>query len=287
MLQLIVMFFIFIGKTFMAKYAIGDIQGCYYTFIQLLNQINFNPSKDTLYLVGDILNRGPYSLKMLNWLYENQDNVISVLGNHELHLLARYYNLVSSNPNDTLDEILNCTMIKQFIEYLSSLPLVHFTDEFTICHAGVHPHLTKSILIEYNDIFSSQLQNSHNQPLWLLDIYNNHQLPWQASLSVKEKLNFVVNSLTRMRYLHKDDLSLEYSFKGELNTAPDHLIPWFKAYKQNLNQPKIIFGHWSSLGLNYHSNSIAIDTGCVWGRALTALNLTDFTITQARLNTIS
>lgn len=264
----------------MSNYAIGDIQGCYATFIHLLQSIDFNPGKDTLYLVGDTINRGPQSLNMLNWLYRNQTSVISVLGNHEIHLIARHYKLVSPGKGDTLADTLVANNIKQLIGYIKSLPLIYFDDKFTLCHAGVHPALDKNTLIKYNDIFAYYLQ--HNQPNYIAELYNNQISRWDSNLSVTDKVKFLVNSLTRMRYLSSLDLSLNYELKEIITPLPKDLIPWFQV-KPLEPLATIVCGHWSHMGLSFQDNCIFIDSGCGWGNSLSALNLDDLTtITQVR-----
>jgi len=263
----------------MAKYAIGDIQGCYNPFMELLSRISFNPSKDILYLVGDLVNRGPESLKVLEWVYEHQDSVITVLGNHDFYLLARYNNLISPVADDTIDDILHSKNATKLIDWLRRAPVVFHDADYILVHAGIYPILDFNQVLAINHAISNHLQAKDYAEL-LLNLFNGKSHIWSNTLNLSQQMNFVINSCTRIRYLNTLDLSIDYKFKGALAKQPSELIPWFKAdFNPTINK-KIIFGHWAALGFWHDDKVISLDTGCVWGRKLTAINLENFEITQ-------
>lgn len=263
----------------MARYAIGDIQGCYRQLTQLLNKIDFNPSKDILYLVGDLVNRGPQSLDVIKWIYKNQDSVISVLGNHDIYLLARYFNIVKPDSDDTLGQLLKDKNINKYMDWLRTLSIVYHDSDYIITHAGVYPQMNFNDLLSCNHAISNHLQSSRCRS-FLLDIYGNKPNSWNIEYDLFKKMKFTINACTRMRFLNTKDLSLDYKYKGEINNAPKDLTPWFNVeFDKSITKP-IIFGHWAALGLKQTEQFSAIDTGCAWGRKLTALNLENQEITQ-------
>ena len=256
----------------MAKYAIGDIQGCYTKFTELLSKINFNPSKDTLYLVGDLVNRGPQSLQVLQWVYDNQDSINLVLGNHDIFLLGRYSKVVALNPEETIGEILNSPNATKLIDYLRNCPLIFEDDKHIMVHAGIYPKINFHTLSNLNNNISTCLKSKH-YARFIEKIYGNKPNVWNENLSLIKQMRFVVNTTTRMRFLDTTTFALDYKYKGEVDNHPQNLIPWFKIPKDSSVNKKIIFGHWAALGFYQDDNFVALDTGCVWGRKLTAFNL--------------
>jgi bis(5'-nucleosyl)-tetraphosphatase (symmetrical) len=142
----------------MARYAIGDIQGCYKQFMEILDLIDFNPSHDVLYLVGDLVNRGPQSLEVLKWVYKNQDSVINVLGNHDIYLLARYNHLVKPDDEDTLGDVIRDKNIHKYINWLRSCPLIYHDNQIILVHAGVYPRMDFNDLLHINHSISNHLK---------------------------------------------------------------------------------------------------------------------------------
>jgi len=264
----------------MARYAIGDIQGCYTSLMKLLAKIDFNPGRDTVYLVGDLVNRGPQSLEVLQWAYKYQDSIISVLGNHDIYLLARYANIRTMSDDDTLNDVLNDVHASLLMAWLRSCPLIHVEQDYLFVHAGIYPKLDLHHLLLLNHQISQQLQ-SPNYAQFIDSIYGNKPNKWSAELSTVKQHKFVINACTRMRYLQLPDYELDYSCKiGDINNCPQQLIPWFKVdFHSTINKP-IIFGHWAALGLLVHENYICLDSGCVWGGKLSALNLDNREIIQ-------
>jgi len=263
----------------MARYAIGDVQGCFSQLIQLVDKIGFNPGVDVLYFVGDLVNRGPESYKVLKWIYKNQDNVICVLGNHDIYLLGRYANVLKPDPDETIGEILHAKDSDKLIDYLRRQPLVFHDSNFILSHAGVYPKINFNTLIHLNSIIGNCLQ-SNDYPFFIHKIFGNKPNFWSDDLDLIHKLKFVVNSSTRMRFLNTSDYSLDYKYKGELADKPAELTPWFNVeFDPSINKT-IIFGHWAALGFHQDKKVISLDTGCVWGNKLTAINLENFEIFQ-------
>ena len=263
----------------MARYAIGDIQGCYTTFIKLLAKIDFNPSYDTLYLVGDLVNRGKESLEVLQWAYKNKDNFISVLGNHDIYLLARYNNIRNADHDESISDILTDSNANQMIDWLRSCPLIYQDVDHIIVHAGIYPRIDFNHLVFLNHQISQHLQSTDYVD-FIDKIYGNKPNFWNHKLSLYKQMKFVVNACTRMRYLNTSDYSLDYRYKGEIANKSVDIVPWFNVNFHTTITKKIIFGHWASLGLYQNNKCIGIDTGCVWGRKLTALNLDTMEIIQ-------
>lgn len=263
----------------MSRYVIGDIQGCYDKFLELIFKINFNSGVDSIYLVGDLVNRGPKSLDVLKWVYKYKDSVTSVLGNHDIYLLGRFKGVLENTEYDTLSEVINNKSSSKLINHLRSFPLIINLDDYIIVHAGIYPKINFNILYEYNKLIHTNL-TSKNYSEFIKSVYSNKPKRWDASFNELKKMIFTINSCTRMRYLNADDFSLDFSYKGSIADKPESLIPWFKVEFDKSIDRKIIFGHWATLGLFHTPKYISIDTGCVWGRKLTAFNLDTFEITQ-------
>ena len=263
----------------MARYAIGDIQGCYTELCKLLDKINFNPSKDVLYLVGDLVNRGPESLKVLKWAYKNQDSIITVLGNHDIYLLARYNKLVAQDHDDTLSDLISNKDAGKLIDWVRSQPLIFHDNDYILAHAGIYPKLNFNSMLVLNHAVNNHLQ-SKDYPQFLEQVYGNKPNQWNDELDLIQKMKFFLNSCTRMRFLDSTTFALDYKYKSEISSKPENLIPWFKCEFDTSINKKIIFGHWAALGFYHDPKFISLDTGCVWGRKLTALNLENFEIFQ-------
>ena len=270
----------------MARYAIGDIQGCYTEFQQLLAKINFNRSVDQLYLVGDVINRGPDSLKVLQWICDHEDNIHLVLGNHDIYLMARFNNLFKSDHDDTLDDILTAPNATYLIDYLRRQPLIFQDNNYILVHAGIYPKIKFNTLYELSQEFSQELQHK-NYMKFLDKIFTNTPQYWDKKLSYIDKMIFLVNSTTRMRFLDQKTLHLDFEYKGDIFNHPQHVVPWFMVPFENNLQKKIVFGHWAALGFMHNAQVVAVDTGCVWGKCLTAFNLDTFDIYQVKAHTIT
>ena len=258
----------------MAVYAIGDLQGCYDAFRRLLDKINFSPEKDQLWLTGDLVNRGPDSLKTLRFIKNLEGAVTTVLGNHDLHLLALHFEAIPlSKESDCLKEILNAHDREPLMEWLRCKPLVHFSkhNNRILVHAGIHPQWTIEQAISYASEVEVLLKGDNCKQL-LTSMYGNSPHMWSERLKGIEKHRFIINTFTRMRMLKKNN-ELDFQYKGGSMEDVENLKPWFEVKKNYWKETLIVFGHWSALGLMVKPKFICLDTGYVWGRDLTAINL--------------
>lgn len=259
----------------MAVYAIGDIQGCDDEFAQLLGAINFSASRDTLWLVGDLVNRGPRSLAVLRRVRALGSSVISVLGNHDLHLLALA--LSPQEPvkaKDTLQEILGAPDRDELIEWLRHRPMLHHDAKlgYTMIHAGLPPQWDLSTAQSCARELETALRDERLCRELFAHMYGDQPDRWSDDLRGTDRLRFITNCLTRLRYCHADG-RLELKFKGEVKDAPRDLMPWFQVPNRRSRDARIIVGHWSALGYYDADGVLAIDTGCVWGEKLCAVRL--------------
>jgi bis(5'-nucleosyl)-tetraphosphatase (symmetrical) len=258
----------------MAVYAIGDLQGCYDPFRKLLDQLKFDPSNDTLWLTGDLVNRGPKSLKTIRFVKSLGESVITVLGNHDLHLLALAREAIDYSPRfDDLHKILHAPDLDELIAWLRTRPLAHYDESIDtlLVHAGTLPGWTIKQTLAHAAEVETELR-SNNDKKMLSKMYGNSPARWSADLSGYKRLRFIVNCLTRMRML-SDDRTLNFTHSGPPWRTRSKIVPWFHFEDTAWNDTRIVFGHWSALGLVVLPNLISIDTGCVWGRQLTAVQL--------------
>jgi len=257
----------------MATYAIGDVQGCYTELQLLLKQIQFDPLNDKLWLVGDLVNRGPGSLQVLRLVKSLGDSAITVLGNHDLHLLAVAAGMAELHRSDTLDEILNAPDRDELLTWLRHQRLLHVEDGYVLVHAGLLPQWGVNQAAELAHEVERALRGG-DYTTFLERMYGNTPHSWDDELSGYKRLRVITNAFTRMRICTLQG-EMEYKFKGELEKIPAGYLPWFDVPKRKNQQATIIFGHWSALGLKVTPNIIALDTGCLWGGPLTALRLGD------------
>jgi bis(5'-nucleosyl)-tetraphosphatase (symmetrical) len=258
----------------MARWAIGDVQGCCDELEQLLARIRFSNDRDRLWLVGDLVNRGPLSLKVLRLVRSLGANAISVLGNHDLHLLAVALAGEKLRKSDTLSEILAAPDRDALLEWLLLLPLAHFEPAHgdLLLHAGVLPQWSVALTLELAGAVQRALRDDPRA--LLAGMYGDRPDHWQASLAGAERLRLTINVLTRLRFCTADGY-VDFKHKGKPDSARPPWLPWFKAPGRASRDERIIFGHWSALGLHIERGVLALDTGCVWGGALTAVNLDD------------
>ncbi len=259
----------------MPTYAIGDIQGCYKSFKSLLSKIQFNPRYDRLWLAGDMINRGPDSLATMQFILEHQQQIQVVLGNHDLHFLAVAGNCQSIKSKDTFDDILNSTSKNTIVTWMKKQPLAYFSEDFNtlMVHAGLPFNWSLQEALNFSGEVSITLQSPQCENFFL-NMYDNLPDSWDNQLKNNERLRYITNALTRMRYCSKNG-RLELTSKQPPGKQPSHLVPWF-TLKNNQYKGKIVFGHWASLeGRSTNQNIIPLDTGCVWGGQLTAVRLDD------------
>jgi len=255
----------------MAIYAIGDIQGCYNEFRRLLDVVAFDPAKDQLWLAGDLVNRGPHSLETLRFVRALGDSALTVLGNHDLHLIATVVSLAKSGKKDTLGPILRAHDCEELIDWLRKQRLFHTDDNFCMLHAGLPPQWdleqTQAMAREAEEVIGGDDYQS-----FFRSMYGNKPVLWRDDLSKTERLRFAVNCFTRLRYCTLDG-ELDFHHKGPPGTQGANLLPWFAIPERKTAHLRIIFGHWSTLGFYQGHNVFGIDTGCLWGGQLTALML--------------
>lgn len=260
----------------MPTYLIGDIQGCDCAFGKLLEHICFSPSRDTLYLLGDLINRGPQSAEVLRRCVQLGDAVKPLLGNHDLHLLASAYGIRKPGKRDTLQSILQATDRDALLHWVSQQPLVRSLSSpqgqhLLMVHAGVLPQW------HHNDVLSlAQEVESHiNGPDlkdFLTEMYGNQPNQWDDSLKGADRLRVIVNALTRIRFCSPEGV-MDFESSESADKPPQGLIPWFTCPHRQTAQDIVAFGHWSTLGLRNEKNILALDTGCVWGGCLSALEI--------------
>jgi bis(5'-nucleosyl)-tetraphosphatase (symmetrical) len=262
----------------MAIYAVGDIQGCHTELVQLLEKIRFNPDSDKLWLVGDLVNRGSDSLQVLRLIKSLGDAAITVLGNHDLHLLAVAYGTGRLHRGDTLDEILNAPDREELLNWLRNQPLLHVEGNFVLVHAGLLPSWT----VEQAASLAGEVERAlrgNNYIEFFAHMYGNQPDTWNNGLSGYKRLRVITNAMTRMRICTNKG-AMEFDFKAEQQNIPPEYRPWFDIPDRASAGATVIFGHWSALGLMVKDNAIALDTGCLWGGPLTAIRLNDRKVIQ-------
>lgn len=260
----------------MSTYAIGDIQGSYEPLMRLLDTIHFEPTEDTLWLAGDLVNRGPDSLKVLRFLYSIRTSVISILGNHDLHLLAIAAGHRQQGRHDTLAEILIADDRDVLLSWLRSCKILHHDPalQFSMVHAGIPPQWNLAEARARAHELEAVL-HSDNSDEFLASMYGNQPDEWHATLSGQDRLRLITNYFTRMRFCSAEG-KLELKAKEGPEAAPEGFAPWFAYPERRTRNDKIIFGHWAALeGKSRTANVYALDTGCAWGGSLTALRLED------------
>lgn len=260
----------------MAHYIVGDIQGCYRGLRKLLKKVQFDASRDHLWAVGDLVARGDDSLSTLEFLYDMGDQFHTVLGNHDLHLIAIANGIRNAKPNDNLGPLMASPALPRLIDWLRQQPLARRIDKHTLLvHAGLYPQWSLKRCEKLSEKVSKRLRSDNHIEL-LQQMYGNHPTHWSPELSGMDQLRFVINACTRMRFLERDG-ALNFAAKESPTSAPTSIEPWFNIENSNLKpKQRVIFGHWAALnGLNSHSQYFGLDTGYVWGGALTALRLED------------
>lgn len=258
----------------MAVYAIGDVQGCYDPLRQLLDKIDFNPDKDKIWLTGDLVNRGPKSLKTVRFVRELGDAAVTVLGNHDLHLLALHYGAVrNGNRFSSLKKFLKASDADELCDWLRNRPLVHHSKKLNtlLVHAGTYPRWTVTkTLARAREVEKALRGDDYFNVLGKM--YGNTPNKWSGNLTGYKRLRFIINCLTRMRMITPDD-RLALNFSGSPFRARKGMLPWYEAETPSWRGTRIVFGHWSALGLVVLPDVVSLDTGCVWGRQLTAVRM--------------
>ena len=257
----------------MATYAIGDVQGCFKTLCALLDTINFDRKRDQLWFAGDLINRGPQSLDVLRFVKSLGHQALSVLGNHELHLLAITHGLRKPKPKDTLTEILEAPDRKKLLNWLHHLPLYHYNADlkFAMVHAGLPPQWTLDTVQKAASEVETLLRGPSASK------FLKHYFSTDAGATPKtkdkwERMAYSTNCLTRLRFCDKKG-HLHFAYKGPPGAQPEPYLPWFDCPSRLTADQSIVFGHWAALGPCSTPNVYPLDTGCVWGGPLTAMCL--------------
>jgi bis(5'-nucleosyl)-tetraphosphatase (symmetrical) len=255
----------------MANYAIGDVQGCFGELQLLLEKIAFNPALDRLYFVGDIVNRGPKSLETLRFIKNLGDSAVTVLGNHDLHLLAVACGASKTKRRDTFGDILAAPDREELLDWLRTRPLLHSGDKFYLIHAGLPPQWDMDTATRCAQEVEAVLREK-NGGGFFDHMYGDLPNQWSETLEGWPRIRFITNCFTRLRYCDRNGV-LDMKEKGGLGSQAAHLMPWFRVQGRRSEGATLIFGHWSTLGYHVENNCYCLDTGCLWGKDLTALRL--------------
>lgn len=258
----------------MPIYAIGDIQGCGDEFDALLEKLQFEPSRDRLWLVGDLVNRGPRSLDVLRKVRALGAAAITVLGNHDLHLLAVASGSSKRKRQDTLADVLRAPDRDELLHWLRHRPLLHFDAAlgFTMIHAGLPPQWDVATARQCAHDVEAALRDDAQCVQLFAHMYGDEPDRWSDDLAGHERLRFITNCFTRLRFCHNDG-RIALPYKGTVEQAPSGLLPWFRMPGRRSRGMRIVCGHWSALGFHDADGVLSIDTGCVWGNRLSAVRL--------------
>lgn len=257
----------------MATYAIGDVQGCMSSLTSLLDKIDFDASIDRLWFTGDLVNRGPDSVGVLRFVRSLGDSAIVVLGNHDLHLLAAASDRTILKRHDTLGEVLSADDSDSLLHWLRSRPLMHRDAAlgYTMVHAGLMPQWS---LVDAQS-FAREVEfvlRSDNYEEFFSHMYGDQPTHWDPASRGWERLRFITNVFTRMRFCDASGL-LNLREKGAPGEVAASLTPWFSVSNRTDSSETILFGHWSTLGFVTTNNVVCLDSGCLWGGQLTAMRL--------------
>ena len=261
----------------MATYAIGDIQGCFDTLRALLARCGFDPRADRAWLAGDLVNRGPRSLEVLRWARALGERAVCVLGNHDIHLLARWAGVSGPKPRDTLEPVLTASDAAELISWLRARPLVYREGDFAMVHAGLHPRWD----LDAAGALAAEVEAALRGDGWreVLAVDHGSAATWRPDLRGAERLRSVAEVLTRIRTCGDDGTPCS-AFSGPPEQAPPGCHPWYSHPLRGELGATVIFGHWAALGYRRLPGYVALDSGCVWGGALTAVRLDDGAVFQ-------
>jgi bis(5'-nucleosyl)-tetraphosphatase (symmetrical) len=255
----------------MANYLIGDVQGCDASLGRLLEKLDFSPSRDILYLLGDLVNRGPASAAVLRRLMKLEGAARCLLGNHDLHLLAVAQGVRPTRADDTLDEVLTAPDRAALLRWLRQQPLALFEHDCLMVHAGVLPTWSIQQTLDLAGEVQEALRGQGFAD-FLQHMYGSKPAQWHDGLTGADRTRVIVNALTRMRFCSADGV-MEFGAKEGKAVAPPSFMPWFDVPGRQTANTLVAFGHWSTLGLLQRGKLLALDTGCVWGGALSAVQL--------------
>jgi bis(5'-nucleosyl)-tetraphosphatase (symmetrical) len=262
----------------MATYAIGDIQGCFEALERLLDEIRFDCGHDRLWFVGDLVNRGPDSLAVIRFVKNLGEAAVTVLGNHDLHLVTVAAGFARVHRGDTIQDILDAPDRDDLLAWLRTRPLMHVDEGWAMVHAGLLPQWSVERALELAREVEGALQGADHVPL-LQGMYGNEPDVWDDALTGYDRLRVIINALTRLR-LCTPAGRMEFSHKSAPRHLPEGYLPWYAVPGRVSAGHPMVFGHWSTLGLHASDDVVALDSGCLWGNALSALRLHDRRIFQ-------
>jgi bis(5'-nucleosyl)-tetraphosphatase (symmetrical) len=257
----------------LSTYAIGDIQGCFAQFQRLLDKVDFDPAQDRLWLVGDLVNRGPDSLATLRFVRSLDEVAVVVLGNHDLHLLAVAEGYEKLKRSDTVHDVLDAPDRDELLAWLRTRPLMHCEAGWAMVHAGLLPQWSVARAMQLAAEVESVLRGPDYRR-FLSRMYGNEPDRWHDALAGIDRLRVIVNAMTRLRVCTVEGV-MEFAHKGRPRDMPEGFLPWFDVPGRLSQGIPLIFGHWSALGPVERPDVYALDTGCLWGRKLSALRLED------------
>ncbi|MBV8035421.1 symmetrical bis(5'-nucleosyl)-tetraphosphatase [Roseateles sp.] len=250
------------------NYLIGDVQGCCDALERLLQRLDFSPSRDRIWLLGDLVNRGPRSLSTLRRLMRLGEAATCLLGNHDLHLLAAAHDVRHAHRGDTLDDILSAPDRGALLDWLRRQRMAVFEAGWLMVHAGVVPQWSRDETLALASEVEAVLRGP-DLAGFLREMYGNEPARWDPALAGTARLRFTVNVLTRLRFCSADG-AMDFKTKDGAGGAPPGFLPWFEVPGRRSADTPIAFGHWSTLGLLDRPTLLGLDTGCVWGGRLTA-----------------
>jgi bis(5'-nucleosyl)-tetraphosphatase (symmetrical) len=258
-----------------STYAIGDVQGCFDELQALLARIGFHPSSDRLWFVGDLVNRGPKSLEVLRFVRSLGERAVTVLGNHDLHLVAQFEGLERRRRSDTFHDVLDAPDAADLVTWLRSRPMLHVEARHAMVHAALLPQwsLAQAASLARE---AEQALVAPNYREFFAHMYGDQPERWDDSLTGWERLRAIVNVMTRLRFCTPEG---RMEFRASGVRPPEGFAPWF-SLRPERDEPALVCGHWSALGLKLTERVALLDSGCVWGGALTALRLEDRRLVQ-------
>ena len=265
----------------MTTWAIGDVQGCATTLERLLSRIRFEPGRDRMLCVGDLVNRGPRSLDVLRWARGLGGSFVTVLGNHDLRLLGLVDGVNRPKRGDTLDAVLEAPDRDVLVEWLASRPLLHREGDWLLVHAGLFPAWSVADAEGLAREVEAALREPAARRELLQAMRTDGRDSWEDALTGMSRLATAAAGLTRLRTCTADGVACE-RFSGPPRDAPAGCVPWFDVPRRRSRGSRIVFGHWAALGLLVRDDVVALDSGCVWGNALTAFSLDDGSVVQER-----
>jgi len=257
----------------MATYAIGDVQGCFGALRGLFDAFSFDQARDRLWFVGDLVNRGPDSLATLRLVKALGDGAVTVLGNHDFHLLAVAAGHAKRHRSDTLDQVLAAPDREQLLTWLRQQPMFHVEGAWAMVHAGLLPQWSVATALALAREVETALRGA-NWKEFLAELYGDRPDSWNEDLRGADRLRVIVNAMARMRFCSAEG-NMELRTKGETAKAPPGYFPWFDAPGRASRDHTLVCGHWSTLGLRLRPDLLALDSGCVWGGSLSAVRLED------------